>query len=74
MKAYVDGLKTVHGKAEALALNETVFRDYNQLFKDLDRYNKVTAEQIRDVAKKYLAPEQATLVVLKPKAKTGGGQ
>ena len=69
MKTYVDSLKTVHGKAEVLAMNETVFHDYEQLFKDLDRYNKVTPQQIRDVAKKYLAPERATLVALKPKGK-----
>lgn len=66
MKQYVDGLKTVHGRAEALALNETLYGDYTQLFKDLDKYNKVTKDQIRDVAKKYLGPEKATLVVLKP--------
>jgi zinc protease len=68
MKQYVDGLKTVHGRAEALALNETLYGDYSMLFKDLDRYNKVTKEQIRAVAKKYLGPERATLVVLKPGA------
>lgn len=66
MKSYVDGLKTIHGKAEAIALNEILYDDYEQLFKDLDRYNKVTAEQIKKAAFKYLAPERSTLVVLKP--------
>lgn len=70
MKSYVDSLKTIHGKAEALAMNETLFRNYDELFKDLDRYNKVTPQQIRDVAKKYLGPGQVTLVVLKPKTAT----
>ncbi|MES2965375.1 MAG: pitrilysin family protein [Bdellovibrionota bacterium] len=69
MKSYVDGLKTIHGKAEALALNEILYDDYEQLFKDLDRYNKVTADQIKKAATKYLAPERSTLVVLRP---TGG--
>lgn len=80
MKQYVDGLKTVHGRAEALALNETLYGDYSMLFKDLDRYNKVTKEQIKAAAKKYLGPEKATLVVLKPgaaakshRAPKGGG-
>jgi zinc protease len=72
MKQYVDGLKTVHGRAEALALNETLYGDYSMLFKDLDRYNKVTKEQIKAVAKKYLGPEKATLVVLKPGAAAKG--
>ncbi len=66
MKNYVDGLKTVHGRAEALALNETLYGDYEMLFKDLDRYNKVSKESIRAVAVKYLAPEKATMVILKP--------
>ncbi len=66
MKGYVDGLKTIHGRAEALALNETIYGDYEMLFKDLDRYNAITAKQVRDVAAKYLAPEKMTLVVLKP--------
>ena len=74
MKGYVDGLKTIHGRAEALALNETLYGDYEMLFKDLDRYNKVTKAQIRKAAMKYLAPEKVTLVVLRPehvsKAKT----
>lgn len=68
MKGYVDGLKTIHGRAEALALNETIYGDYEMLFKDLERYNAVTAKQIRDVAFKYLGPEKMTLVVLKPGA------
>lgn len=69
MKSYVDSLKTIQGKAEALAMNETLFRNYEELFKDLARYNAVTPQQIRDVAVKFLAPNQATLVVLRPKAK-----
>ena len=67
MKGYVDGLKTVHGKASALALNETLFGDYERLFSDLARYNAVKAEDIRKVAHRYLAPEQSTVVVLRPK-------
>jgi zinc protease len=67
MKSYVDSLKTIHGKAEALALNEILFNDYEQLFKDLERYAKVTPEQIRQVAQKFLGREKSFLVVLKPK-------
>jgi zinc protease len=74
MKSYVDSLKTIHGKAEALAMNETLFRNYEELFKDLDRYNKVTPQKIREVAQKYLGPNQATLVVLKPKAPARRGR
>lgn len=73
MKSYVDGLKTVHGRAEALALNETLYGDYEMLFKDLDRYNRVTREDVRKVANKYLGPDKGTLVVLKPE-KAGAKQ
>jgi zinc protease len=71
MKSYVDGLKTAHGRAEALAINEIQFGDYEQLFRDLEKYNQVTAEQIRQVADKYLAPEKLTLTILRPQAKGG---
>jgi zinc protease len=67
MKSYVDGLKTIHGKAESLAMNEILFGDYERLFSDLDRYNRVTPEQIRKAAQKYLGKEKSTLVVLMAK-------
>jgi zinc protease len=69
MKSYVDSLKTIQGKAEALAMNEILYGNYEELFKDLDRYNRVTAQQIKAVAQKYLAPEKSTLVVLRPAKK-----
>ncbi len=68
MKGYVDALKTVHGKAQALAINEIYYGDYERLFKDLEQYEKVTADQIMQAAKKYLNPYQSTLVILKPKS------
>ncbi|CAN5685700.1 pitrilysin family protein [soil metagenome] len=63
----VDSLKTLHGKAEALAVNEVLFGDYRRVFTDLDQYLKVTPAQIQAVAKKYLAPERSVLVVVRPK-------
>ncbi len=66
LKDLVDGLKTVHGKAEALAANEIIYGDYARLFTDIERYNQVTVDQIRKAATKYLAPERSVLAVLKP--------
>lgn len=63
----IEGLKTVHGKAESLAQNEIMFGDYTRLFTDLERYMKVTPKDIQAVAKKYLSPEKSNLVVLRPK-------
>lgn len=71
MKSYVDALKTIHGRAEALALNEILFGDYERLFTDLDHYHKVTPDQIKKAAAKYLSPEKSTFVLLKPKRKGG---
>jgi zinc protease len=78
MMSFIGGLKTIHGKAEVLAINEIYFGDYEELFRDLDKYEKVTPQQIREVAKKYLIPSNSSLVVLKPTPKTsnapkGGG-
>lgn len=73
MLDYVNSLKTVSGKARGLALNEILFGDYTQLFKDLDRYNQVTVNQIKDVAEKYLRPEKRSIIYVRPKnVKVGG--
>jgi predicted Zn-dependent peptidase len=67
MKGFVDGLKTTNGKAEALALNEILFGDYERLFTDLDRYSQVTTDDVKKVANKYLLPNKYTFAVLNPK-------
>ncbi len=69
MKELVDGLATIDGKARALAVNEIMTGSYENLFKDLDKYNAVTAEQIKDVSNKYLNQNQRSIVVLEPKGK-----
>ena len=66
MKSYVDGLKTIFGKAEALAMNEVLFGDYSQLFSDLQKYQAVTAQDIRAAAGKYLTPEKSIVAVVRP--------
>lgn len=66
MKIYVDGIKTVFGKSELLAMNEIFFTDYSMFFKDLEYYQKVTEEDILAVAKKYLTLDKSHLVILKP--------
>lgn len=63
----VESLKTLHGKAESLATNEILFGDYSRVFTDLDRYTKISPEQIRQAARKYLSPERSNLVVVRPK-------
>lgn len=67
LMSQVESLKSIHGKAEALATNEILFGDYRRVFTDLDRYFQVTPEMIQKVAKTYLSPERSTLVVVRPK-------
>ena len=69
MMDYMEGLTTIDGKAQSLAINEIIFGDYTRVFTDLERYNKVQIQDIRNVAKKYLQPQRRVVGVLEPKAK-----
>ncbi len=66
MKHWVDSMKTIHGKAYSLVLNEVVTGNYENLFEDLIRYEKVTKEDILRVAKKYLVKSNRTVVTITP--------
>jgi zinc protease len=67
LMAQVESLKSIQGKAEALATNEILFGDYTRIFTDLERYMKVTPEMIQKAARTYLSPERSNLVVVRPK-------
>lgn len=67
MKDLVDSLKTMDGKARALAVNEIVTGSYESLFTDLDKYELVTSDDIKRVADKYTNQTQRNVIVLEPK-------
>ena len=67
MKEFVDGLTTIDGKAQALAVNEIVAGSYEKLFSDLEKYQAVTVQDLERVAKSYLKPERQVTVLLEPK-------
>lgn len=67
MKDYVDSLKKVSGRAHKLASYEILFGDYKRIFEDLKKYQEVTPEDIRRVAKLYLNPNQRNIVIVNPK-------
>lgn len=67
MKGMVDSLMTIDGKAQALAVFEILRGDYQQIFQDLELYNKVTAKDIKRVCEKYLNQTQRSIIVLQPK-------
>ncbi len=64
--AHVNSMKSFHGKAQALALNEIVMGDYRFFFEDIQRYLNVSSQQIQKVAQKYLNPWQQTLIHIQP--------
>jgi zinc protease len=68
LKGHVDSLKTLHGRAEAIATNEILFGDYTRTFSDLQRYMKITAADLKRVAAQYLTPERSSLVVIRSQA------
>jgi zinc protease len=69
MMEYMDGLTTIDGKAQALAINEILFGDYKHLYSDLEKYNQVQAQDIQNVAKKYLQSQKRVTGILEPKTK-----
>src|SRR5439155_26964423 len=63
---YVEGLKTVSGKANKLGSFETVFGDYRALFRLEDAWRAVSADDVQRVARTYLDRTHRTVVVLVP--------
>lgn len=66
VKTYVDALKTVSGKARAIATNEILFGNYEVMFEDINKYLSVTEEDILRVAKTYLQPRKRSLIRVLP--------
>lgn len=67
MKDHVTSLKTITGKARALAYSELYFKDYSQMFRDLTRYASIDNEHVSRVTKKYLVPSRRSIVSIEPK-------
>ncbi len=65
--AFVRSLKTNNGVGEQLGFYEHVFGDYAAMFRTIERYRAVTAEDCRRVAARVFDPLRRTVVVLVPK-------
>jgi zinc protease len=63
------GRQTVMSKAEALQHARLMHGDIESVNTDLDKYNAVTADDIRRVAQKYLTPANRTVVTVVPQRK-----
>ena len=60
-------LKTISGRARMLAEMEVLYSDYSLVFKELERYEAVTVEDVKKVAKKYLTGPKRSIVQILPK-------
>ena len=69
---YVRSLGSVSGKANQLGFYETVFGDYREMFKEVDRVEAVTADDVQRVARTYLVDRARATVELVPEAPKPG--
>jgi predicted Zn-dependent peptidase len=59
---YVNSNATVEGVAENLASYYMLYGDVNLINTEIDIYRSITREEIRDIAKKYLNPNQRLIL------------
>jgi predicted Zn-dependent peptidase len=73
--SFIHERETTFGTAEALHHYDLLHGAVEQINTDLDRYLAVTADDVRRVASKYLAPANAVVLIVRPKggAASGGG-
>jgi zinc protease len=65
---FLQGMETASGKAEQLGFYETVLGDAGFVFERLEQYRSVTADEIREVARRVFVPTSRTVVTVIPKA------
>jgi predicted Zn-dependent peptidase len=65
---FVRSLQTVNGRASKIGRYEVIFGDYREIMKVPGRYRAVTADDVRDVAEKYFAKRNRTVITLVPEA------
>ena len=63
---FVKSLKTNNGAGEQLGFYEHVLGDHQEMFRAVDRWRAVTAEDCRRVAREIFRPERRTIAVLVP--------
>jgi predicted Zn-dependent peptidase len=59
---YVDSNASVEGVAENLASYYLLYGDVNLINTEIEMYRSITREEIRDIAKKYLNPNQRLIL------------
>jgi predicted Zn-dependent peptidase len=65
---YVNSNASVEGIADNLATYYMLYGDVNLINTEIQVYRSITREEIRDVAKKYLNPNQRLILDYAPKS------
>jgi predicted Zn-dependent peptidase len=64
---FVDGLQSIPQRASLLNMYQTEVGDPGYVQKDLDRYRKATAQDLRAYAKKVLVPDSVVVLTIVPR-------
>lgn len=67
---YVSNNSTIEGVADNLATYYMLYKDINLINTEIDIYRSITREEIREVAKKYLNPNQRVVIDYVPTVTT----
>ncbi len=67
---FVNSNSSVEGIANTLATSYMLYGDTNLINKEIDIFRSITREEIREVAEKYLKPNQRVVIEYLPKDKT----
>ena len=67
-------METINGKANMIGTYELFFGSYKKLFSAPDDFNKVTKEDIQQVAKKYFTEDNRTIGIMESKTNGEEGQ
>jgi len=65
--SFLRGLETAGGKADQIGFFATVLGDVSGVFRQLEEFRAVTAEDVRRVADRYLTPRRRTALTVLPK-------
>jgi zinc protease len=65
---FVRSMQTVNGRASKIGRYEILFGDYREIMNVPDRYRAVTADEVREAARKYFQRNNRTVVTLVPEA------
>ena len=63
---YVNSNSSVEGIADNLATYYMLYKDVNLINTEIEIYRSITREEIRDIAKKYLNPNQRLILDYAP--------